>query len=318
MWDKLSRKFFMELKKAFYRETLKKMAPGFWLTPKSRFEINNISKVYIDLRNIDHAHLGDQLFFISAFLGYKKKSVELLVNKSLNDFYDCYDVTYSVRNPLAIDEHSLYVCPLKSYIEPLDQLISQFENHLVYDLTDSSIMKPLYRHIFEVISGDLKFVNGCSNANCFCSLETSTVLSDFGLQDFRFYVLNDFLYSRSFMRQFLQGALTNKLEEVKSAGFRIIYLGSKKDAEEISPLLGYVDLDLRGKTSFRQLLAIIGSDNCEGYIGFDNALMHAHLLFGKSVFIKFRGRLTRRAKKLHLRSINCAVNSQAAENIVYL
>lgn len=308
----------MEFKKSFYGKTLKKKGPGFWNPSKSDFELENITTLYIDVRNTDHAHLGDQLFFISAFLGYRRKKVIFIINESLVEFYSCYDVLYSVDHPIIINKKCLYVCSLKSYIDPLDLLFLHFENKLVYDLTDSLINKPLYKHIFEVLAGDLAFTNEVPNANIFSFSETESALSDFGLQDVKFYVLNDFLYSRSFMRPFLQGALRAKLEQVKSDGFIICYLGGKQDAKSYSNLLGYVDIDLRGKTSFSQLLAIIGSDNCEGYIGFDNALMHIHLLYRKSVFVKFRGRITSKARKLHFNSINCAMNSHAKDKIVYL
>ena len=318
MLKKLKSKVSMEFKKVFYRKTLKKMAPGFWNISEFGYEKESIATIYIDLRNIDHAHLGDQLFFISAFLGYTRKEVIFIISESLADFYGCYNIVYSLDHPLTIDDKCLYVCSLKSYIQPLDFLFCKFENRLVYDLTDSLIKAPLYKHIFEVLAGDIGFNSEMSNANIFTLSETESALSNFGLQDVRFYVLNDFLYSRSFMRPFLQGALRVKLEQAQNDGFIVCYVGGKDDANSESKLLDCVDIDLRGKTSFRDLLAIIGSDNCKGYIGFDNALMHIHLLYRKFVFVKFRGRLTSKARTLHFNSINCAMNAQAKDNIVYL
>ena len=318
MVKNIKSKVSMEFKKFFFRKNLKKMEPGFWNISEFGYEKKNIEKICIDLRNTDHAHLGDQLFFISAFLGYNRKKVIFIINESLAEFYDCYDVTYSVGRPQKIDEKCLYVCSLKSYIDPMDSLMQQFENRLVYDLTDSAIKIPLYKHIFEALTGDIGYNIEMSNANTFSLHETETTLSNFGLQSRRFYVFNDFLYSRSFMRPLLQGALMEKLEEVKNDGFIICYVGGKNDATLKSNLLSYVNLDLRGKTSFRDLLAIIGSDNCNGYIGFDNALMHIHLLYRKYVFVKFRGRLTSKARILHFNSINCAMNAQAKDKIVYL
>lgn len=317
MVKKITSEVSMKLKKFFYKKTLKKMAPGFWNISEFVYEKKSIATIYIDLRNFDHAHLGDQLFFISAFLGYSRKEVIFIINESLVDFYDCYDIAYSLDH-LIIDNKCLYICPLKSYIDPLDSLFTKFENKLVYDLTDSLIEVPLYKHINEVLTGDIGFNNELSNANIFTLPETESALSNFGLHDVRFYVLNDFMYTRSFMRPFLQGALRAKLEQVRNDGFIVCYVGGKDDAKSKSKLLDYVDIDLRGKTSFKDLLAIIGSDNCKGYIGFDNALMHIHLLYKKFVFVKFRGRLTSKARALHFNSINCAMNAQAKDKIVYL
>lgn len=318
MLNKLKSKVSMEFTKVLYRKTLKKMAPGFWDISEFGYEKEDIATIYIDLRNTDHAHLGDQLFFISAFLGYAGKKVILIISESLADFYGCYDIVYSFDHPLTIDDKCLYVCSLKSYIDPLDSLFAQFENRLVYDLTDSLIEAPLYKHIFEVLAGDIGFNSEMSNANIFSLPETESALTNFCLQDVQFYVLNDFLYSRTFMRPFLQGALRVKLKQAKNNGFIVCYVGGKDDAKSKSKLLDCVDIDLRGRTSYRQLLAIIGSDNCKGYIGFDNALMHIHLLYKKSVFVKFRGRLTNKARTLHFNSINCAMNAQAKDKITYL
>jgi len=308
----------MEFKKFLYRKILKKMVPGFWNASEFVYNKENIGTIYIDLRNTDHAHLGDQLFFISAFLGYTRKKVIFLISESLVDFYDCYDVFYSLDYPLVFDDKNLYVCSLKSYINPIDCLCSQFENRLVYDLTDSLIKAPLYQHIFEALTGYIGINIETPNANIFTLQETESALLNYNLKDVQFYVLNDFLYSRSFMRPFLQSAIRLKLQQVKNDSFIICYVGGKDDAMSKSNLLNYVDIDLRGKTSFRNLLAIIGSDNCKGYIGFDNALMHIHLLYRKPVFVKFRGRLTSKARILHFNSINCAMNFEAKDKIIYL
>lgn len=318
MVGKLSSKLSMELMKFFYKKILKKKAPGFWNPSRSDMSVENISTLFLDLRNTNHAHLGDQLFFIAAFIGYHQKKVVFLINESLIEFYSCFDVVYAHDYPSLIDERSLYICSLKSYIDPTDEFYSQFQNKLVYDLTDSRINLPLYRHIFEVLVGETEFSDKHTQVNVFSTSETKKVLSEVGLLGVRFYAFNDFLYSRAFLRPFLQGALREKLEQVKNDGYIICYLGGKADAPLHSRLMDYVDIDLRGKTSFRQLLAIIGSDNCAGYIGFDNALMHMHLLYRKPVFVKFRGRVTSKARSLHLNSINCAMNSQAKGNIVYL
>ena len=60
-------KLFLKEKFKFFN---KKISPGFW-APKESLE--DYDTIYIDLRNIEHAHIGDQIFFISSFINIKNK-----------------------------------------------------------------------------------------------------------------------------------------------------------------------------------------------------------------------------------------------------
>ena len=133
-----------------------------------------------------------------------------------------------------------------------------------------------------------------------------------------YYIFNDILYSRAFIRPILQKALIKKINKIKDDGLILIYVGSKNDANLESKLINFIDHDLRGKLSFYELMLLIKSKKCCGYIGFDNAIMHLSLIFHKKTYIKFRGRLLKSAYNLHTRSINCAVNKDARNNIYYL
>lgn len=308
----------MELRKALLIKVLKKKGPGFWYTSTRQFAFDDVTEIYIDLRNTSHAHLGDQLFFIAAFLNFRKKKLTFLIDKGLEDFYDCFDLSFTSDLPKHLESSSLYLCSLKSHIDPLDKFHSQFKYRLAYDLTDNAIDKPLYHHIYDTLIGEVGENTEEVMIDRIPDSEKQKTLSKFGLSEVNFYVLNDFLYSRSYMRPVLQKALHRKLMEFVALDSHVCYVGSGNDAMSHSDLLTCVNTDIRGKTSFRELLAIIASDNCKGFIGFDNAIMHIHLLFNKKAFVKFRGRFTSRASSLHFRSINCAMNAGAKDNITYI
>ena len=125
------------------------------------------------------------ILYICLFGLYKKK-ITFLINQSLAEFYDCYDVHYLVP-PIVIpandNDSCLYVCSVKSYIYPLDPLWSQFKNILTYDLTDSLIETPLYRHILEVLTGDVKVSGSDQKSICFTLAETRDSLDKFDLAD---------------------------------------------------------------------------------------------------------------------------------------
>ena len=308
----------MELRKALKRKILKKKGPGFWHTSNVKVEIDDVTGIYIDVRNTNHAHLGDQLFFIATFLNFRKKKLTFLIDKGLEDFYSCFDVSFTADLPEYLESSSLYLCSLKSHIDPLDKFHSKFKYRLAYDLTDNTIEKPLYTHIYDTLIGGIGENTENDMFDRISDSEKQKVLSKFGLSGVKFYVFNDFLYSRTFMRPFLQNALHGKLKEFTGDGAHICYVGGAKDAMLDSNLTRCVNTDIRGKTSLSELLAIIASDNCKGFIGFDNAVMHIHLLFNKKAIVKFRGRFTKKARRLHFRSINCAMNAGAKDNITYI
>lgn len=310
----------MHTLKYAYKRLLRKKNPGFWIVG-SDFEQATISNIYIDLRNLDHAHIGDQMFFISAALKTSGPRITLLINKGLEELYRCFDVTTMIDPMLQEFDASpecLYVCSLKSYIHPTDEIFRRFKNILAYDLTDSEITEPLYRHIRFVLTGTL--LGGDDNVMPIktSNLKAADLTCRFGLTGKKFIIFNDILYSRKTLRRWLEPYLEAKLLALKAAGVVVVYVGGKQDQSLSSSLIGHVDIDLRGRTSFSELFALINAQDNIGFIGFDNAIMHMNLLLGKNVFIKFRGRFSQRGRKLHENVINCGVCHSAKSNITYL
>jgi len=291
-----------------------KASPGFW-TPKN--SITDYEIIYIDLRNINHAHLGDQIFFISSFLNTNnKEKVIFLINKNLKDFYSCFDVNYITDLPKEFIKNSILLTSIKSYIFPTDSIANKFNKVVCYDLTDSEIKKPLYSHIHDSFfkNSSIKVSDKINNY----ITHNENFFNTHGIKASRYYIFNDILYSRSFLRLFLQKSITKKIKKLKEDNSSIIYVGSKDDIRFKSSSIHYVDYDLRGKLTFHELNKLISSDRCIGYIRFDNAIMHLCLLFNKKSYVKFRGRFSKSAYDLHIRSINCAVNDSAKNNIEYI
>ena len=215
------------------------------------------------------------------------------------------------------DRNSILLTSVKSYLSPLDKINNFFSTIICYDLTDTKIKEPLFNHIYKTFYKDnnsIKKIDIPIGNNNF----DVNIFSKFQITDNNYFIFNDILYSRKFLRSYLQRSLRRKIKSLKNTNTSIIYVGSKLDSSLDSKLSPFLDIDLRGKLSFYELMLLIKSKRCLGYIGFDNAVMHLCLIFKKTVFIKFRGRLLRSAYMLHKRSINCAVNPEAANNINYL
>ena len=66
------------------------------------------------------------------------------------------------------------------------------------------------------------------------------------------------------------------------------------------------------------MVSLILNDNCLGFIGLDNGLMHLSLLLNKKVKIIFRGKFSKSQSDHHYRCINISMNKKAKNNIEYI
>ena len=104
-----------------------------------------------------------------------------------------------------------------------------------------------------------------------------------------FYVFNDVIYSRSFVKPFLIRALYNFINNFNQS-YKLIQVGGKNEIDEVKIDKNKKIVNLRGEINISELFFLISNPNCKGYIGFDNAIMHIALFLRKKAFVKFRGR----------------------------
>ena len=96
----------------------------------------------------------------------------------------------------------------------------------------------------------------------------------------------------------------------------IFFVGSKSDKQFTNFNKNLIDL--RGTIDFDQLIDLFLNENCLGYIGLDNGLMHLGLLFNLKCKIIFRGKIFQSQTDHHFRCINIAMNKEAKNNIEYI
>lgn len=92
----------------------------------------------------------------------------------------------------------------------------------------------------------------------------------------------EFVVSRyalyDFVRQF----------KIKNPNYKIIYTGSERDLSNLPATPEFIDVDLRGKTSLRELFILGALSQTMHYIGYDTFLMHLFNLYDKNSYIKLR------------------------------
>ncbi len=283
---------------------------GFWTTPNINFK----KKFIVDLSNQTHEHFGDQLFFIFAVIQLSSKDNFLFkINQKWAEVYKFFGLKFTITNLNSLERNEyVLVTSFRSFVDIKNK--KKFQEIILFDSMDKKIKKPLCQQIFD-------FFNKSSiryNNNYSASINFSEISKD--LEDMckeKFYIYNDVIQSRSFIKPFLIKSLKNFLINLNGVT-RLFQVGSKDEFKIDKTPYPFDKIDLRGKVSFSDLFLLINHPNCQGYIGFDNAIMHLSLFFNKKVFIKFRGRFLKKNRDFHYRCVNCAVGDKSKNLINYI
>ncbi len=256
-------------------------------------------------------HLGDRLFFFPLI----SQLHELGFSLSMSDadkvtepiFYELYGV-----NPFCSHDNQsvdLVVIAKPSFINKL----GIHKSLLVVDFIDPKITEPITGALLQNF-GDLFNINLAHRAFSFNG-DRDGVLSPTLLDsDQEYYLFSNYINSGIFRKWFLdESSLYKKCLEIKNQDFKIIHVGSENDRLSDNKSYSFVDLDLRGKLSLTQLIALISSPAVKGSITYDNFLMHLTGLFNKKAFVLFRGRFTKSVRAHHYEYVNNACFSAKNE-----
>ena len=283
---------------------MKKIGAGFWLFSSESLNLNK-DKILIDLSEEKSNHFGDQLFFISAFLNKNTDRFIFLTNKKYLMLWRTFGFqnVFDSISDLEFDKF-IYVSSYEtSFLNK--KFSTNFTRKVFFDFTDTTIVDPLSQHI----------------SNIFGLIQTETKSFKFdeknnSYTNDKYYIFNDIMYSRGFLRNKLSKKLKQYIENEIGYKNNIYFVGSLSDKEffNFNPRL----IDIRGEISFEELLNLFMHKNCLGYIGLDNGLMHLSLLLDLKCKILFRGKFSKSQTDLHHRSINIAMNDNAKNNIEYV
>ena len=301
------------LKISYFRTKFLRIKEGFY----SNNKVLSNEKFLIDLSNLRNEHFGDQLFFIFSIIRLSNfKNFTFKVDSKWKDLYDLFNLRTSEQSFKSFNRNEVsLVTTFRSFVDLKDK--KYFREIIIFDSMDKEISSPFCEEIFNFFSKEKNVSFHDTLSLKFNGLKVSNKLEE--ILKSEFYIFNDAIYSRSFIRPFLIRSLFKFLESNFCLPKRIIQVGSKDDLNKNSFKLPIDTLfDLRGKISLKELFFVLSHENCKGYIGFDNAIMHIALFFKKKAFVKFRGRFSKQNRDFHYKCVNCAVGEYAKSNIEYI
>ena len=274
--------YLLKILKIFKKKFLKNISPGFW--SNSKIKINDKTKFIIDLSNPKISHFGDNLFFISAFKDKEISNFKFLVSKKYFFLWEKFGFDNMATKIDEDLENYIYVSTLETNFLN-KKFSSKFLKKIFFDFTDHKINFPLFLSISSFFSlkpskeeFNFQFNNESFKIN--------------NLVEKPFYLFNDIIYSRQFLRKSLSMRFIEVFKKVDLENTKIFFIGSSDDLK----FKNYHDqlADLRGKINFDELTYMLLHENCNGFIGLDNGLMHLSLLLNKKARIVFRGKFSKR------------------------
>jgi hypothetical protein len=177
-------------------------------------------------------------------------------------------------------------------------LVNSKIKQLYIDFTDTSakykISKQLNLQLAQYFGVKHKNINLINYCNKNSSNENKIV------------IFSNYIDSGSFRKYFIDSKkLDKKCIEFKKNGYKIYHVGTKADKNSDKKKYDFVDIDLRGKTSLKEITGYFRDNNDLVVIGYDNFMMHLGLIFNKRVFTLFRGRFLKANHKHHVNYVNC-------------
>lgn len=305
IWYKLKNR------KAVKAET-KKIAP--LLRSRDGDFTNFCKNIFFDFSDRT-THLGDRLFFIPLVneliaSGFSvtissKDDVTSALTESISDL--------SLRRCETPSEHDVVIYPAPSCLN----FRKNYPEAILVDFTDTSVASKISDQLISSVSElfrlDLR-------KNFFRPFEKPKIATEFIPRDnsIEYYLFSNYIDSGRFRKFFIdENKLLAKADEIAKQGYKIIHVGSKQDKANDKKCYPFVDVDLRGQTSITDLIQMIQSENIIGAITYDNFLMHLVGMYGKTAYVLFRGRFTRKNREHHMLYVNNTFFDQK-DKLIYL
>jgi len=285
--EKILIKFLLLFLKFFFKDE------GCFFSKKTIREIPNSNLAFC--LNHKNCHLGDQLFFASLFIETGNRA--FIFNESEKVFlFEAVGIEQRVR-----DEKVLTVTTSPALLSFLIKYKKLPDIFIDFNKSNEEVL-PYLNFVF---SGEKKSKeNLLFNLRNFIKKNLQKNLKIQLNKDMKYVFFSNYIYSGFFRKFFVnESLLYEKAKSLKSNGYKIFHIGSKSDKENDKRRYLFIDIDVRGKYSIKDLIYLFSSGNiC--YVGYDGFWGHISHLFCNKSYILFRGKFTKKPYMIHINFIN--------------
>lgn len=258
-----------------------------------------IKKILFYFPDYEMMHLGDHLFFeplirILKTVGYDVAVAPAPIMKfyfeelgyKIDDIKNNYDLVISRME---------FLPKLKECGKPL----------LLIDTASAKIMQPicydLIQKVFAILKISLQNVD--DKPQVLKNLEQKNFNVD---KDKKYIVFNNYIDSGAFrIGKKHHEIIVNFVKNLKKqTGFSVVHVGSQKDKINDKHSYDVIDIDLRGKTSVRDLFDLVQLENIVYCVSYDAFIMHLFAMADKKTFVLFRGRFLKKYANMMMRYLN--------------
>lgn len=260
----------------------------------------------------EYMHLGDHLFFEPLAKNLKNRGYDVYISPSKSMEFYFKELGYSIYKESDLSKFDVIVSRTEFF-----NTLQNEENVILYEYINTGLKEKIcadiIKKIFLILGEDLKDID-CEPSNLDVK-ESNLKLSE----KKRYILFNNYLDSGRWLNgKKYDNSIEEKAIELKNEGYSLIHLGTEKDYINDKKEYSYIELDLRGKTSVRDLFYLASKGNVVGNIGFDAFLMHLFFLNRKKNYICLRNKITKKRKDITVKYLNPPFKMNSGKKIEYI
>ena len=286
--------FFYNLKKIFNKLEVFKLRrhavdSNLFLLNKKH---NQVKSILLYFPDYEMMHFGDHLFFEPLARHLRSQGYKLLISPiNAMEFY-FQDLGYKIGNDSSLENIDLIITKVE-FIRALKKVDSQI---LFINTASSKIKSPLCNDMIEKVSKFLELQQVDYDPIPSYFYTANDRFLSFLNKNNNYIIFNNYIDSGSIRSGSThQDSIVGFVKNLKNkTGFKVIHTGSSNDKNSDPLTYDFVDIDIRGKTSIKDLFELCALNNVIYNVSFDGFQMHLFFIQNKKSFILFRGRLIKK------------------------
>jgi hypothetical protein len=287
-----------------------KIESNLFLLNKKNKQIKSILLFFPDYEMM---HYGDHLFFEPLARNLRLKGYQLYISpiKAMEFYFQ--SLGYKIAEEVTLNKVDLIITRVE-FIKITKKIKNQI---LLIDTVSSTIKLPLCNDIIEKVSNYLgdDYATYDSVPAYYCDKNPALLFLN---KNDKYIIFNNYIDSGSIRSgSSHQKIIIDFVKNLKSkTGLKVIHTGSNKDKNNDFRKYDFVDIDIRGKTSIKELFTLCSLHNILYNVSFDGFQMHLFLIQKKKSFVLFRGRFLKKNEYFIKKYVNPPFFCKNSKNLI--